>query len=176
MENLSGIFDFMVTIYLIRHGETEENARGIFQGQTPGTLSQLGKAQAATLCEPLSQLHFDAVYCSDLQRCKDTAAIALSATTYQPIYTTLLRERDMGNLVGRQIAGSELNDTVESAEACSVRARRLLQMLRDNHDGQTVLLVSHGYFCRIIQSVLTGIDHQEIPLMRNCELKKLMFS
>ena len=165
----------MVTIYLIRHGETEENARGIFQGQTPGTLSELGKMQAATLCEPLSQLHFDAVYCSDLQRCKDTAAIALKLTSYQPLYTPMLRERDMGNLVGKPIAGAVINDSVESVEACSARACQLLQLLKEKHDGETLLLFSHGYFCRIIQSVLTGIGHQDIPLMANCELKELMF-
>lgn len=166
----------MLTIYLIRHGETEENARGVFQGQTPGTLSELGRAQAATLCEPLSQLHFDAAYCSDLQRCKDTAAIALQRTSCTPIYTTLLRERDMGNLVGKPIAGAVINDSVESVEACAARARRLLQRLKEKHDGETLLLFSHGYFCRIIQSVLTGIDHQDIPLMTNCGLKQLIIN
>lgn len=165
----------MITLYLARHGQTIENASGIFQGQTPGTLSESGKAQAATLCEPLSKLHFDAVYCSDLQRCKDTAAIALQRTSYTPVYTPLLRERDMGNLVGKPVAGAVIDDSVESAEQCAVRARQLLQMLKAQHDGQTLLLISHGYFCRIIQSVLTGIDLQDISLMNNCELKKLMF-
>ena len=164
----------MITIYLVRHGQTLENANGIFQGQTPGTLSILGKEQAETLCETLAQMHFDAVYCSDLQRCKDTAAIALKLTSYQPVYTPLLRERDMGKLAGKPIAGAVIDDSVESVEACSARARQLLQMLKEQHDGETLLLVSHGYFCRIIQSVLIGIDHQEIPLMANCELKKLM--
>lgn len=170
-----GIFPFiMVTLYLVRHGQTEENAHGIFQGQTPGTLSELGKAQAATLCEPLSQIRFDAIYCSDLQRCKDTAAIALQGTSYTPIYTPLLRERDMGNLVGKPIAGAVFDDSVESAEQCAVRARQLLQMLKENHEGQQLILFSHGYFCRIIQSVITGIDYQAIPLMANCGLKKLI--
>ena len=90
----------MITIYLVRHGQTLENANGVFQGQTPGTLSALGKEQAETLCDTLVQMHFDTVYCSDLQRCKDTAAIALKLTSYQPIYTPLLRERDMGNRAG----------------------------------------------------------------------------
>lgn len=164
----------MITIYLVRHGQTLENANGVFQGQTPGTLSALGKEQAETLCDTLVQMYFDTVYCSDLQRCKDTAAIALKLTSYQPIYTPLLRERDMGNLAGKPIAGAVIDDSVESVEACSARARKFLQMLKEKHDGETLLLFSHGYFCRIIQAVLTGIDHQDIPLMENCGLKKLM--
>lgn len=41
----------MTTLYLVRHGETVENVQKVMQGQTPGTLSELGEQQAAHLCE-----------------------------------------------------------------------------------------------------------------------------
>ena len=99
----------MITIYLLRHGETIENAMGIFQGQMPGHLSEKGKEQARQMHEKVMNLSFDAVLCSDLQRCKDTASIVLEGMAYTPQYTDLLRERDMGNLVGKPIAAPVLD-------------------------------------------------------------------
>lgn len=34
------------TIFLVRHGETVDNARQIMQGQTPGELNEQGREQA----------------------------------------------------------------------------------------------------------------------------------
>ena len=51
------------TLYLLCHGETIENANGIFQGQTPGHLSEKGKKQAAAMRSKVARLHFDAVLC-----------------------------------------------------------------------------------------------------------------
>ena len=36
-------------LFLVRHGETEENQQGIMQGHMPGRLSEIGKLQAKKL-------------------------------------------------------------------------------------------------------------------------------
>ena len=65
----------------------------------------------------LAGMTFDVVLCSDLQRCLDTAAIALEGIDCTLIKEPLLRERDLGNLAGTPIKGAVLNETVETEEA-----------------------------------------------------------
>ena len=65
----------MTELYLVRHGQTEENAAHILQGHMPGHLSHEGIAQAQALRDELKNIRFDALLCSDLKRCMDTAMI-----------------------------------------------------------------------------------------------------
>ena len=65
----------MLTIYLIRHGETIENCSGILQGCTPGHLNKKGEEQIKALSDRLGGLKFDAFVSSDLKRALDSAAI-----------------------------------------------------------------------------------------------------
>lgn len=164
----------MITIYLLRHGETEENAMGIFQGQLPGHLSDKGKAQARQMHEEVQKLRFDTVLCSDLQRCKDTASIVLEGMGYTPVYTDLLRERDMGNLVGKPIAGAVFDSSVEDATHVNTRIRKFLAELKAQYEGKTVLVISHGYYCRLLQAMIENKkNYKSVPKMDNCEIRRL---
>ena len=58
----------MTTLYLVRHGETVDNARQIMQGQTQGELNATGISQAEALRDKLSDIHIDAFVSSDLYR------------------------------------------------------------------------------------------------------------
>ena len=84
----------MITLYLVRHGETKENVANILQGHMPGELTERGIEQARQLCKKLQSVRFDALVCSDLKRCVDTAAILNEPHGLTPEYTPLLRERD----------------------------------------------------------------------------------
>ena len=64
----------MITLYLARHGQTEENMARIFQGHMPGTLTVEGIAQAEALRDTLRDISLDAVVSSDLKRCVDTVS------------------------------------------------------------------------------------------------------
>ena len=57
----------MITLYLARHGQTEENIARIFQGHMPGTLTVEGIAQAEALRDTLRNISLDAVVSSDLK-------------------------------------------------------------------------------------------------------------
>ena len=160
------------TIYLVRHGETEENARGVFQGQTPGTLSKLGIKQAIAARPAVAALQFDAVLCSDLKRCLDTANIILEGVDCEIIKEPLLRERDLGNLAGTPIKGAVLNETVETEESMAQRAQAFLEKVRKEYPGKRVLAFSHGFFCRIMQAGLEGVTHRDVTLMGNCEIRE----
>ncbi len=160
------------TIYIIRHGETEDNAKRIFQGQTPGMLSESGKEQAAALQRTLETLHFDSVLCSDLKRCVDTAEIALAYSKIPITTTPLLRERDMGNLTGLSMINATLNDSVESNEAVAERGREFLKLIKKEYDNKTILVFSHGFFLKMLQSIIENKPQHEIPIMSNCEIRR----
>lgn len=159
------------TLYIIRHGETEDNARRIFQGQTPGKLSQKGEEQAAALQAKLKAIYFDVVLCSDLKRCVDTAKIALKEKDVPIITTPLLRERNMGNLTGLSMINATLNKSVESNEAVGTRAGAFLQLINKEYAGKNILVFSHGFFLKMLQSIIEGKPQYEIPVMGNCEIR-----
>ena len=101
----------MITLYLCRHGRTIENEQRMLQGQSPdyGRLSETGKAQAAAMGEKLRGIKADAIITSDLQRCIDTAHIALGDDV-ELIKEPLLRERDWTTMVGHPIAEGMLQE------------------------------------------------------------------
>ena len=58
----------MTTLYLIRHGTTDANANGIFQGVLDLPLNDLGLKQAQALGERFKDIDVDVLYCTPLQR------------------------------------------------------------------------------------------------------------
>ena len=98
----------MITLYLARHGQTEENIARIFQGHMPGTLTVEGIAQAEALRDTLRNISLDAVVSSDLKRCVDTARIAVEGRNLPWEKTVLLREIDWGSWTGLAIKEVDL--------------------------------------------------------------------
>ena len=89
-----------MTIYLIRHGQTNGNRDRIVQ--TPDTpLSDLGHQQAQQLAQRFQNISVDSIICSDYLRTQQTSsplrALKQSTFTLQP----LLRERSFGDLRGK---------------------------------------------------------------------------
>ena len=83
-----------------RHGRTEWNDAGRFQGQLDPPLDTVGHAQAAAAAEALATLQPAAVVCSDLLRARETAAYLGSATGLEVTYDARLREIDVGEWGG----------------------------------------------------------------------------
>ena len=167
----------MTTLYLARHGETEENVAQILQGQTPGHLTENGRAQAAALADKLARsgTHFDALVASDLTRAVDTAHI-LNGRLHLPFtLCPLLRERDFGSFTGVKITYAQTHPVpsdAESVEQMFGRARRFLIYILESFPGQTVIAVGHGLFDRCIQAVIRATSISEIPRMGNAEVRR----
>jgi probable phosphoglycerate mutase len=86
-------------VLLVRHGQSEWNALGRWQGQADPPLSDLGRAQARAAAHSLGSL--DAVYASDLQRATETAVIIAEQLGIGPVILDAdLRERDAGEWSG----------------------------------------------------------------------------
>ena len=173
-------FAFMVTtIFLVRHGETVDNARQIMQGQTPGELNEMGFKQAQEVAARLSSEAIDAVVASDLHRAIQTAEI-IAKPHGLPVETTpLLRERDWGGFTGRfipDLRGEVWPDDIESEEALLQRAHDFLQIMTATYDGKRVVAVGHGIINKAILAVYASCSMKEVQRMMNAEVRILTTS
>ncbi|MBU2330186.1 histidine phosphatase family protein, partial [Patescibacteria group bacterium] len=66
----------MIKITYFVHGTTVDNQNEISSGWSDATLSELGIQQAKALKEQTKDMHFDVVFCSDLQRARVSAELA----------------------------------------------------------------------------------------------------
>ena len=173
-------FAFMVTtIFLVRHGETVDNARQIMQGQTQGELNELGFKQVQEVAARLSSEAIDAVVASDLHRAIQTAEI-IAKPHGLPVETTpLLRERDWGGFTGRfipDLRGEVWPDDIESEEALLQRAHDFLQIMTATYDGKRVVAVGHGIINKAILAVYASCSMKEVQRMMNAEVRILTTS
>lgn len=94
-------------IYLVRHGETDYNKKGLFQGQKDIPLNEEGRAQAEKLALRFEDkfIHdgeqIAAIYCSPLSRAKDTAQAIGTKLNLKPFPDSGLKEIDMGEWEGK---------------------------------------------------------------------------
>lgn len=162
----------MKNIYLIRHGETEYNAKGIIQGGgLDSNLTNQGEQQAILLMERLKRENFvcDKIYSSPVGRAKRTAEICTSYLN-QPIkLDELLLEIGCGEYEGIEIAsipkdklerlrisefekypGGECVDDVRK------RGEKFIEKYFQDKD-ETILIVSHGNYIRSFACALLGV-------------------
>ena len=169
----------MTRIYLIRHGEAEGNIYRRCQGQYEGRISAKGLRQIDALAERLKDIHFDALYSSDLKR---TLRTAEAVTKYHdlPLHPEpRLRELNLGpweDLPFGDLMYAEpqlmrwFNDDpdrwyVEGAETFAQlknRIRGVLTELGKAHDGQTIVCCTHGMAIRSFLSDVLEIPSAEI--------------
>jgi probable phosphoglycerate mutase len=89
------------TVVWLRHGRTDWNLQGRFQGQTDIPLDDVGRAQADQAARVLVGLDPDAVIVSDLARARDTAEPLARLTGLTPHPDPRLRETYAGTWEGR---------------------------------------------------------------------------
>lgn len=156
----------MTTIILARHGETEWNREGRFQGHADPSLNDLGRDQAAALAESLSDEPLDAVYTSDLRRASETAEIVGARVRVPVERETGLREIDVGSWQGltrTEIGGREWDG--ESYDEHRTRVLEALTAIASRHPGGRVLVVSHGGTLRRVQEAVLG---KGLPVIEHC--------
>lgn len=167
------------TIFLVRHGETVDNARQIMQGQTQGCLNEKGREQALQVAQRLADEQIDAVVASDLNRAIQTAEY-ISALHGLAVKTTpLLRERDWGGFTGRfipDLKGEVWPDDIESEEALLLRARAFLLYITTTYPGKRVVAVGHGIVNKAILAVYAKCPMREVQRMMNAEVRILTAS
>ena len=94
-------------IYLARHGETDDNARGVVQGWIDTPLNDRGREQARMLADRVAGLGIVAVWTSHLARASETARIVADAIGVDPVVDERLAESRRGAWEGRALAEIE---------------------------------------------------------------------
>jgi probable phosphoglycerate mutase len=163
-----------LTLLLVRHGQSQWNAAGLMQGQTPHVpLTDLGVAQAATAARELAGLRPGALISSDLLRALQTAEPCARSTGLPIVRSPLLREQGYGVLEGRP--SRELWDVVdwtdphwsaeggESLAQLHARVGCFLEQLHDEPPADVVALVTHGDTIRAAQAVAAGLGPEAMP-------------
>lgn len=144
-------------LILVRHGETLANVRKINQGHGDWKLTKKGREQADKLGKRLAGEKIDIIYCSDLERTKETAKAILKYVKTPIRYVKELRERNMGVFEHRPLGSfveyvkkhdlDLLNYKPEGGESINAAIKRVMNFYNgclEKHKGQTVLWVSHG--------------------------------
>ena len=170
-----------IDLYIVRHGQTEENLQRILQGQMPGHLTEEGIHQAEEARNRLKDIPFQCIITSDLKRAVDTANIISEAHQCPLILEPLLRERDFGiHTGGPYISIShQLDPSAETMEQLAQRAADFLNKLTQNSfhfsllTSHPLLVISHGLFLRVLQAVYHGVPVRSIEKMENAEVRTL---
>ncbi|NTU98393.1 histidine phosphatase family protein [Candidatus Falkowbacteria bacterium] len=141
-------------IIVVRHGETEENLKGIIMGHDQGTLTALGYEQAKKAARALEKEKIDAVFTSDLARAAETAKIIAAFHTEAPFFATeKLRERDYGAIQGMNKADvdwEKCENELESLHQVQSRAVELIDAVWQDYPQGQILAVSHGAAMRAL--------------------------
>lgn len=155
-------------ILTLRHGESEWNAIGRWQGQEDPPLTDAGMLQAVAAAEALGT--FDAIWASTLQRAAYTAAIIAEALGIGPVQTDpALMENAFGEWQGLTIAEIEAGwpgylaahrrpVSAEQPPAVTERGLGALRRIAAEHPGGEVLVVTHGGLMRTLRRAVAGDD------------------
>lgn len=179
-------------LYLARHGETADNARMVFQGQSGRGLNARGRAQARRLAERMKRSRLAAIVSSDLERAVETASIVGEACGIVPTNDPDLREVDLDTWTGKShdevralypeewaawSAGLDVRRGAgESYAELAVRIERALLRIADLGHRDPVLVVSHGgaiksYVARILavgaegRAALAGVGNAGLTMV-----------
>jgi broad specificity phosphatase PhoE len=154
----------------LRHGVTDWNAQGLFQGRTDIPLNDEGITQAHAAALRLQNVRLDQVVTSPLLRAVKTAEIVASASATPLAIDDGLIECDFGSLEGRSIAevmkergltareqlATILPSDSEAWPTVSARALRCVSQWLDSHPQANVLFVCHDGVMQAMSEVLCG--------------------
>ncbi len=175
------------TLLVARHGETDWNLERRWQGHAESDLSAKGRAQAQALGQQLRESGIAAIYSSDLRRARDTAGIVAGELGLPVRVEQTLREVDVGEWSGlttdeiearypegiaRRRGGGTGWEHGESIDAMSARIAAALAAIAAAHEGDTVLVVTHGGPIREVRRA-AGVTAEGWHHVGNCEVDEL---
>lgn len=162
-------------LYLVRHGQTDWNLAGRLQGQTDIPLNDTGRQQAEEARQRLSGVHFDAVYSSPLIRAVETAVLVSGWPRERICTDERIKEIAFGDWEGQapRTLGPEFANFFadpahfvpaaggESLPDLMKRVSAFTEYVKQAHQGQTVLAVSHGAALHGLLTAELGLDMKD---------------
>lgn len=162
-------------LYLIRHGETEWNRGGRYQGWTDIELSEEGQQQAKLLAKRFIHMPLDVIYVSPLKRAMATALPIAEEKGLPLIVNEYFKEINFGEWEGHTVEelkekyGKPYMDFFDdpfahpmpgegSFHKVAERAMVGFEEIMKKHKGERVAIVSHGGLLRVFMVALLGLD------------------
>jgi broad specificity phosphatase PhoE len=170
-------------IHLARHGQTAYNREGRFQGHLPVPLDDTGRAQAAELADAAAAVELRSLWCSPLERARETARVVGDRIGLEPQEDARFVETDTGDWTGRSFADVKAEDPEgfrrfqvsdpafrypggESFAEQAVRVQEGLDDLRARPEALPALVVCHRGVIRLALAAALGDEAaggREIP-------------
>lgn len=158
---------------LVRHGEVDEAYHACYNGHIDISLSLNGHSQAKALANHFKSLEYDAVFCSDLKRCKQTLdAFSLEC---KPVFTQALREKSWGRHEGMKFDDIIAQEAFvyedfeqwihaldgENYPAYIQRVKGFFTEFLPANSYEDVLIITHAGVIRVLMHILKDISLQE---------------
>lgn len=168
----------MNRLFLIRHGETELNAQGRFQGRADSRLNDRGRRQAGALARELRDEPIASLFTSDLVRARETAEIIAAGRDWTPRVSTELRELSFGAWEGLTYFEIQRNYPIELSRweidpknhpppggerltELDARLALIFDEIRRESNRRTIAAVTHGGPIRLLICRALGLPATE---------------
>jgi len=162
-------------LLLTRHGQTDWNIAGRYQGHSDIPLNQMGQSQAVKIAQRFSQETIHAIYTSDLSRAAHTAQAIADFHQLEIKKDLRWRELSFGDWEGMtykemsthspDLFSKWMLDSMnistpngETLAQLAERAKAALDEIKRIHKDQTVLVVSHSGAIQSLLSTVLGVD------------------
>lgn len=174
----------MAYLALVRHGESEYNAKGIWTGWSDPLLTEKGKTQAREAGEKVKDIHFDVSYISVLKRAAETWDEIKKVIGQEDIPTIAdkaLNERDYGDMTGKnkwevkeQVGDDEFTRLRRAwdypppnGESLKMVYERVIPYYKEEilpklKEGKNVIISAHGNSLRALIKFLDNIPDEDI--------------
>ena len=172
------------TIYLLRHGQTEWNVEGRYQGQLDSPLTLKGKTQAKTNAEKLEK-HLDyskvKFFASPLGRARSTAELIAKELKLQSsiIFEKRIQEFNYGLFEGRtkeycrtvltsefeQREANKWTYVLEGGESYEMVTKRLKSWLESIQDEEVIVVVAHEMINRALRGLYLNLETKETLML-----------
>jgi 2,3-bisphosphoglycerate-dependent phosphoglycerate mutase len=174
----------MAKLFLVRHGESEWNEKGLWTGWTEVNLSAKGVDEAAKAGEQLEGERIDKIYVSDMVRAKQTlekVSEVAGLGGVETVESPAIKERSYGIYTGKnkweikEEVGDEKflrirrswDEPIPEGETMKDVYERVLPYYQENIEkdllaGKNVLIVAHGNSLRALMKKLENLDNEQI--------------
>ena len=179
-----------MNLYVMRHGTTVWNEKGVTQGRSNNRLSKQGILLTTEVAKSLKDIDFDIIITSPLMRTVQTANIINKYHKVKILKDYNLTEIDQGIFTGRNKSSlSKEEETLknkrsksvgmESYEECFNRVATFVNTLKENCNYNNVLVVTHNCVATFVEDILTNKnanfkDSQFLRNFNNAEVKKFV--
>lgn len=171
ISSLTYFAEIFMKLILVRHGETDFNAKNLMIGVTDAPLNKKGRKQAEKLVQRLKDEKIDVFFSSPLLRARETAETINKNHSKKIIFESVLKERNFGVLEG--VSTKTFRDTIkkqggdffnfvpengESDKDVVERIKPFINWLINKYEDKSVLVVAHGV---VIMAVLFYLTHRK---------------